>query len=133
LRIEAFVVHGRGSSTAELLHAVRESPDLLISDGSKEIRSFRITQMTAMGIKRGTGRGSFIDSVVDAMDAFYGDVLQNLRAWSPAAPKLREEPEGPDIPAALVSTALSSQDEPDRIQPPAPTQPIGARRTDEPT
>jgi len=125
LRIEAFVAHGRGASTAELLHAVRETPDLLISDGTRELRSFRITQMTAMGTKRGIGRGSFIESVVDAIDAFYGDVLQNLRAWSPTAPKLREEPESPDILPALVSTALSSQDEPDRTQPPAPTQSAG--------
>jgi hypothetical protein len=99
---------------------------LLIGDGSKELRSFRITQMTAMGTKRGIGRGCFIDSVVDAIDAFYGDVLQNLRAWSPTAPKLREEPETPEeVPPALVSTALSSQDEPDQTQPPAPTQPTG--------
>jgi hypothetical protein len=99
---------------------------LLISDGSKELRSFRITQMTAMGTKRGIGRGSFIDSVVDAIDAFYGDVLQNLRAWSPTAPQLREEPESPEeVPPALVSTALSSQDEPDQTQPPTPTQPTG--------
>jgi hypothetical protein len=104
---------------------------LLISDGSKELRSFRITQMTAMGTKRGIGRGSFIDSVVDAIDAFYGDVLQNLRAWSPTAPKLREEPESPDVPPALVSTALSSQDEPDRTQPPAPTQSSDAPWSDE--
>jgi hypothetical protein len=131
LRLEAFVVHGRGSSTAELLHKVRETPDLLISDGSKELRSFRITQMTAMGTKRGIGRGSFIDTVVDAIDAFYGDVLQNLRAWSPTAPKLREEPESPDVLPALVSTALSSQDEPDRAQPPAPTQSAEAPRSDE--
>jgi len=131
LRLEAFVVHGRGSSTAELLHKVRETPDLLISDGSRELRSFRITQLTAMGTKRGIGRGSFIDSVVDAIDAFYGDVLQNLRAWSPTAPKLREEPESPDVLPALVSTALSSQDEPDRAQPPAPTQSAEAPRSDE--
>ena len=126
LRIEAFVAHGRGGSAAELLHAVRDTPDLLIGDGSKELRSFRITQMTAMGTKRGIGRGSFIESVVDAIDAFYGDVLQNLRAWSPTAPQLREEPESPEeVPPALVSTALSSQDEPDQTQPPTPTQPTG--------
>jgi hypothetical protein len=89
--------------------------------GTKDLRSFRITQMSVMGTKRGTGRGAFIDSIVDAVDTFYADVLQNLRAWRPAAPQLREEPESPDIPPALVSTALSSQDEPDRTQPSPPT------------
>ena len=43
-----------------------------------------------MGIKRGTGRGAFIDSVLDLVDAFYGDVLQHLKAWSAAPPKMRE-------------------------------------------
>jgi hypothetical protein len=87
----------------------------------QELRTFRITQMAAMGTKRGIGRGSFIDSIVDAVDAFYGDVLQNLRAWRPAAPQLREQPESPDIPPALVPTALSSQDEQDTTQPPTTT------------
>jgi hypothetical protein len=125
LRLEAFVVHGRGSSTAELLHAVRETPDVLVADAGKELRSFRLTQMSAMGTKRGTGRGSFIQSVLDAVDLFYGDVLQNLRAWSPSAPKLREEPDSPDVPTALVSTALSSQDQPNTAQPSAAAPPAG--------
>jgi hypothetical protein len=123
LRLEAFVLHARGAGTAELLSAARGNPDLLIADASREIRGFRITQMSAMGTKRGNGRGSFIDSVVDAVDSFYGDVLQHLRAWSPSAPRLRDELEPPDVQPALVSTALSSQDEPDRSVPDARMQP----------
>ena len=54
--------------------------------------------------------GSFIDSVVDALNAFYSEVIQHLKAWTATPPKLRE-PEGmpDDTPSALVSTALRSQ------------------------
>jgi hypothetical protein len=53
--------------------------------------------------------------VLTTVDAFYLDVLGNLRAWSAAPPKLRSvsvEPADIDdtVPAALVSTDYSSQD-----------------------
>src|SRR3546814_1700314 len=41
-----------------------------------------------MGTKRGTGRGGFIDSVLAAIDGFYGAVVQQLRPWSAKAPQL---------------------------------------------
>ena len=66
-----------------------------------------------MGTKKGRGRGAFIDSVVGLMDQFYSDVVQHLKAWSAAPPKMREpEPEQIDQPV-LASTALSSQDGPE--------------------
>jgi hypothetical protein len=111
VRIEAFVAHGRGAAAAELLRDVRENPSRLIVDSTKELRSFRIALSTPIGTKRGRGRGSFIDSVLDAVDAFYGEIVQHLKAWTPAPPRLREAPAPP--PPPLVSTALSSQDGPD--------------------
>lgn len=116
VRVEAFVAHGRGAGVAELLHAVRDNPGLLIADPTREIRSFRIARTTPMGTKRGRGRGSFIESVLTAVDDFYADVVQHLKAWTPAPPRLRDTPELAP-PAPLASTALSSQDGP---QPPAP-------------
>lgn len=110
LRLEAFTMHSRGAGTAELLRAVRQNPVLLIEDPKKEFRSFRIAHTTPLGTKRGRGRGSFIESVESAIDAFYGDVLQELHAWTATPPRLRESPEVPDGSVALSSTALSSQD-----------------------
>lgn len=110
LRVEAYSSRTRGSGAADLLRVVRDHPDILILDPSKELRSFRMTQVTPLGTKRGSGRGSFIESVTDAVDNFYVTVLQNLRAWSATPPRLREEPETPEVPPTLVSTALSSQD-----------------------
>lgn len=111
VRVEAYAMHTRGAGTAALLRDVRESPQLLIADPKKELRAFRMARTTPMGSKRGRGRGSFIDSVLDAVDTFYGDVMQHLKAWTAAPPRMREaEPPPAATPAALVSTALSSQD-----------------------
>ena len=114
-RVEAFVAHARGSQAAELLGAVRENPAALVLDPTKELRSFRLAASSTLGTKRGRGRGSFIDSVLSAVDGFYGDVLGSLRAWAAAPPKLRPVHAGPPelddtIPAALASTDYSSQD-----------------------
>ena len=63
-----------------------------------------------MGMKRGTGRGGFIDSVLNLVDGFYGEVVQNLKSWAAAPPRMREPVAVPDESPVLVSTALSSQD-----------------------
>jgi hypothetical protein len=113
VRVEAFAAHARGAGAAELLKSVRKEPRLLIPASDKELRSFRVALTTSMGSKRGRGRGSFIDSVITAVDTFYEDVIQTLKAWSAAPPKMRE-PEVAEaetgLSPALVSTALSSQD-----------------------
>lgn len=112
LRVEAFVWHGRGAGATELLRDVRQQPGLLVSDPKRELRAFQLAVTTPLGSKRGRGRGCFIDSVLDAIDSFYADVMQNLKSWAPTPPRLRELGDLPPSPAALVSTALSSQDEP---------------------
>ena len=115
VRLESFAAYSRGPGNAELLKAVRDNPSLLIGDAGKEIRSFRVAANSPAGTKRGTGRGSFIDSVLDAIDSFYEEVIQNLKPWMPAPPKLRtadEVVEAEPVAKALVSTAISSQDGP---------------------
>jgi len=115
LRIEAFAAYGRGSGAAELLRAVRENPATLVYDPAKELRTFRVALSAPMGAKRGRGRGSFIDSVLETIDVFYAEVMQHLKAWTALPPRMRaetssDEAAGAQIPVALVSTALSSQD-----------------------
>ncbi|WP_202869023.1 hypothetical protein [Kribbella antibiotica] len=135
-RIEAFVMHARGAGTAELLRSVREQPALLIEDPKKELRSFRVALSLPLGSKRGRGRGSFIDSVEAAINTFYGDIVQDLRAWTAAPPRLRETPDQPGERVSLTSTALSSQDGAESAEsaPPVP-EPVGSgdqREPDEP-
>jgi hypothetical protein len=124
LRLEAFAAHGRGTSTAALLKDVRENPAALIADPAKELRSFRVALTSQLGTKRGRGRGAAINAVLAAVDTFYGEVLQYLKAWAAVPPKMREAPETPVQTApALVSTALSSQDGIEAA--PAPNPPEG--------
>ncbi|MEV6365602.1 stress response protein [Micromonospora musae] len=115
-RIEAFAMHARGGGATELLRHVRADPATLITDPTRELRSFRVAQSTAAGTKRGSGRGSFIDSAINSIDVFYEQIIQNLKPWMPAPPRLRSPEEiTPVQPVApsLVSTAISSQDTPD--------------------
>ncbi|MCC2321749.1 hypothetical protein [Cellulomonas xiejunii] len=118
LRVETRLMHQRGAGPAELLRTVRESPASIAGDGTREIKSFQVALTRPMGTKRGRGRGSFIDSVLEAVDTFYADVVQQIKAWSAAPPRLRTEAEAaeiateqPEVTPALVSTAISSQDD----------------------
>jgi hypothetical protein len=92
LRIDAFATGAR-TSKSELLRAIRENPATLVESG-REVRSFRLAASSGLGTKRGTGRGAFIDSVLSAIDGFYGSVLQELRPWAPRAPQLTKIAEG---------------------------------------
>lgn len=87
LRIDAFAAGAR-TSTSELIRAVREEPGTLIADPKRDLRTFRVAATSPLGPKRGTGRGGFIDSVLAALDGFYGAVVQQLRPWSAKAPQL---------------------------------------------
>ncbi len=109
VRVEAHAIHDRGGGTVALLREVRDNPGLLIADPHRELRRFQIALARPLGGKRGRGRGSFIDSVLDAVDVFYAEVMQNLRSWSAAPPRLRE-PAELKPPEVLASSALSSQD-----------------------
>lgn len=112
-RIDAFQLHARGSGAAELLGRVREDAKVLLGDPAKELKSFRVALVMPMGVKRGVGKGSFIDSVVDAVKTFYEDIVQYLKAWTPAPPKVRSESPSESaaaVASGLASSALSSQD-----------------------
>jgi len=120
VRLEAFAANARGAGATELLGKVREDASVLIADPKRDIRTFRIAMSAPMGVKRGTGRGAFIDSVLDLVDTFYGDVVQHLKAWAAAPPKMRDAvPPVPAEPPVLTSTALSSQDGPEPVEAPA--------------
>ncbi|NYJ76338.1 hypothetical protein [Allobranchiibius huperziae] len=114
-RVECFTTHSRGASSAELLRTVRETPASLITDPSRDIRTFRVATTSGLGTKRQRGRGTFIESVLGGTDAFYAEILQGLKAWSASPPKLRPDTaearsEEPVRPASLSSTDFSSQD-----------------------
>jgi len=89
VRVEAVTAWSRGDSAAALLKQLRDDPSLLVADPKRDIRSFTLTLSKPAGTKRGQGRGSFVGSVLDLVDAFYRDVVQVLRPWTPSAPKVK--------------------------------------------
>ena len=112
VRVEAFVARAR-EGAAELLRDVRDAPAKLVTDPTKEIRSFRVAQIHPLGSKRNAGRGSFIDSMLTAIDSSYTDIGQRLKTWTATPPRVRSEEEvelDPSVKSSLGSTALSSQD-----------------------
>lgn len=115
VRVEATSARSRGPGAVGLLSTVRADPATLVEDPLRDLRTFRISRTTPMGTKRGRGRGSFIDSVISAVEDFYGDVVQHLKAWSAAPPRLREAVDELPTQSALDSNALSSQDGADAV------------------
>ncbi|MEI2809268.1 MAG: hypothetical protein V9F00_03395 [Nocardioides sp.] len=93
VRVEAFVAHQRGRGSAELLDKVRQEPESLLPDPTKDVVRFEVATMGKMGIKRGTGQGAFIDSVLQTLDAFYADVVQHLKEWQAPPPKAPRPPQ----------------------------------------
>ncbi len=111
LRIDAAAARSRSAGTSALLAAVRQEPGVLIEDPKKEVKSFRLTRSAGLGGRRSGGRGAFVPSVSDAIDAFYSEVMQNLKPWRDKPPTLRvEDPPLEEVAAPLRSTSLSSQD-----------------------
>ena len=119
VRLESTAHNQRGVGATDLLGRVREQPELLVLDPTKTIRSFTVAMNHPMGTKAGRGQGSFIDSFLSAVDQFYAEILQSVKAWSAKPPRMREQvdvtelAQGQDVVPALVSTALSSQDGPE--------------------
>ena len=88
VRLESWGMRSR-SSMSDLLSNVRKKQSLLIPIDNRKIVSFTVSLTRPMGLKRSVGKRSFVDSVLHTLDDFYGDVVQHLREWQPAAPKLQ--------------------------------------------
>lgn len=96
VRVEALLAGGAGRSTAQLLGSTSKGPrtlDGLIPKDGREIRAFRVALDMPMGGKRATGQGSLIGSVLDVVNSFYAEVVQNLTPWTSRPPKMPVDPE----------------------------------------
>lgn len=111
LKVEARVARGH-STLAASLRAAREDPQLLYPEAPREIRQFILSLGRNMGVKRDASRGSFVASVIGATEDFYREVLQNLRVWKAAPPKLRKPEEAAEAVSEAVAEAL---DIPERV------------------
>jgi hypothetical protein len=80
----------RAAEKPHELGNLRDSSYEFDLDKSREVHLFRVEMVEKMGSKRGSGKGAFIDSVVDLYEKTYGEVLQPVKAWARPAPKLSE-------------------------------------------
>lgn len=108
VRVDAFA-HMARTSVSGLLKAVRAEPSILLPDPKAELRRFRIAATSQLGTKRGVGRGSFIDSILGAIDGFYQTVLQGIRPWVAKAPQLPRP--GAALAAAGIDTTVLPEEQ----------------------
>jgi hypothetical protein len=90
LCIEPSTAFQRGRGQARTLDEARKDPRSLVEDPTHELRSFTVSLSCNTGPARGQGRGSFVDSVLTAVDKFYSEVVQHIKPWVPAPPKVKE-------------------------------------------
>jgi hypothetical protein len=94
LCIEPSAAWQRGRGQARTLDEARKDPKSLVEDPAHELRSFTVSLSCNAGPARGQGRGSFVDSMLTAVDKFYSEVVQHIKPWTPAPPKIRENEPG---------------------------------------
>jgi hypothetical protein len=94
-RVEARIARSQ-IALADSLGNVRAQPELILPPRDKDIRGFQVSLVRNMGLKRDASKGSFIESVISTTEDFYRSILQNLRAWKPAPPKLKPKDAEPD-------------------------------------
>ncbi|MGH3272738.1 MAG: hypothetical protein ACRDNZ_00215 [Streptosporangiaceae bacterium] len=108
LCIEGTYAWQRGCGPARSLTEARADPRALIDDSGHELRAFTLTLSSNAGPARGQGHGSFVNSVLAAVEKFYTEVVQHLKPWTPAPPKVREgETAGPDDRESHAEVRLS--------------------------
>ena len=95
---------------AVTLEQLLQDPKAALGDSRKDVVRFRVLRRSEMGQgRRSTRKPGFIDGILDAVTVFYGDVLQNLRAVTPAAPRLERRPDaGSESVAASPDQELST-------------------------
>lgn len=96
LRVDVRFANTRETSSLLLAEAKGNPDALLASDPGREPRSFLIALTRRMGTKRGKEEGSFVRETRKQAIDFYRDIVQDLRAWQPPAPKLPPEPSAPE-------------------------------------
>ncbi|MBN4047613.1 hypothetical protein JYT71_01245 [Acidimicrobiaceae bacterium AH-315-P05] len=111
LVIEAYPKGGQ-TGIAGSLEALAEDPSILLRDDKKDPHRFRVIARSELGQGRRSGKSpGFVQSVINAIESFYGDVLQDMTAYQQRAPQLKSvvphEP-APDLPSVPLIPATPS-------------------------
>jgi len=122
LLLEAYPRNAKAGKSATL-GQVLEDRHVLVGDDKREAFKFRVAWRRDMGMSRKSGgkNPGFIDTVLDLIDVFYGEVVQNIAPWIPPAPKIKR-------PAQLSpeSDELEPEAETAGIDPPTAWRPTSA-------
>ena len=94
--VETFPKNARTPVVATVAE-LRDDRNAALDDQHREPYRFRIVARTTAGAgrKSGTKTSSFIDSVLNAVNGFYGSVVQDVTPWQPPAPKLKRDATAP--------------------------------------
>ena len=97
LVVEAYAKNAR-TGVAAPLGAALEDSSVLIGDDKKEPAKFTLVARSELGTNRKAGRKpGFTQSVIAAVESFYGDVVQDLSAYQARAPKLARTATAPEV------------------------------------
>jgi hypothetical protein len=89
LQVEVRYPNQKETTSCSMKEAKLRTERLLyVADPKREPMSFRLTMSKDLGMKRGRLAGSFVLESKQQTSEFYRSIVQGLRAWSPAAPKL---------------------------------------------
>jgi hypothetical protein len=85
----------RGKGAVRTLAELRETPKLAVEDPGRDLRAFTVSLSANAGTRRGKARGSFVTSVLETIDTFYADVVQQIKPWTPRPVKVRDDESQP--------------------------------------
>jgi len=120
LIVESYARNAR-MPTASTLDEIRDDRLAVLDEDKREPHRFRLVQRAEMGMARATGHRSpgFITTVLTLINDFYGDVVQEVASWQPAAPKLTR----PVSPTATEDEREQVRDDPQVFPWPWPERP----------
>jgi hypothetical protein len=113
IRLEASYPNAKETIAAPLADAQADSDKLLYPpDPKRGTKRFILTQAKPLGQKKGKAQGSFVRETSAQTIAFYRDLVQNLKAWQPPAPRVRTEaaPSVPDTRDDAIDPVWGNQD-----------------------
>ncbi len=123
LCIETTALRQRGSGPVRTLAEAREDPRVLVTDPALGLRTFILSLPANAGGARGQNHGSFVKSVLGAVEKFYAEVVQHIKPWAQAPPRTRDEEVAPpggqavqDDPAGAPDVPSGQADEDQPVQ-----------------
>jgi hypothetical protein len=80
--------------------------------------------------KAGGKKPGFIDTVLGSIERMYADVLQQIKPWTPSAPRLQKQPDRDDVEAQPSRGSETRADTGDDTTATAPARPVPAEGLD---